>query len=94
MSDEFIVSLTLQPTFRRATHALHTVTASSGGFSHTRGPQSAGALTSFDEERREMLASVLSALAANPPDPDEMAACHLLLRRITESAVRSRCLSV
>jgi hypothetical protein len=32
------------------------------------------------------MASVLVALAANPPDPDEMAACSHLLKHLAETA--------
>ena len=46
--------------------------------------------TSLEEERREVLGSVLDALAGNPPDPDEMAACRHLLKRLAETAGRGR----
>jgi hypothetical protein len=34
------------------------------------------------------VASVLDALAGNPPDPDEMAACSYLLHHLSQTAVR------
>jgi hypothetical protein len=37
-----------------------------------------------------VLDSVLDALAGDPPDPDEMAACRHLLQRLAESAGRGR----
>ena len=42
--------------------------------------------TSLDEERREIVASVMGALAGNAPDPDEMAACSYLLRHLADTA--------
>ena len=47
-------------------------------------PQSA----SFDEERREILTSVMGVLAGNAPDPDEMAACSYLLKHLLNTAGR------
>ena len=44
--------------------------------------------SSFEQERREILASVLVALAANPPDPDEMVACSRLLKHLADTAGR------
>jgi hypothetical protein len=35
-----------------------------------------------------VLDSVLDALTGNPPDPDEMAACRHLLKRLAETAGR------
>jgi hypothetical protein len=35
-----------------------------------------------------VLDSVLDAMAGNPPDPDEMAACRHLLKRLAETAGR------
>ena len=43
-------------------------------------PQSA----SLEEERREILTSVMGVLAGNSPDPDEMAACSYLLKHLTQ----------
>jgi hypothetical protein len=54
----------------------------------TGGPGASPANTSLDEERREVLDSVLDALAANPPDPDQLAACRHLLRRLAETTGR------
>jgi hypothetical protein len=42
--------------------------------------------TSLDEERREIVASVMGALAGNSPDPDEMAACGYLLWHVADTA--------
>jgi hypothetical protein len=44
--------------------------------------------TSLDEERREILASVLAALGGHSPDPDEMAACSHLLSHLLQASVR------
>ena len=44
--------------------------------------------TSLEQERREVLDSVLDALAGNPPDPDEMAACSYLLKHLSHTAGR------
>ena len=52
------------------------------------GPGDCPAATSFEEERREVLDSVLGAIACNPGDPDEMAACRRLLQRMSETAGR------
>lgn len=57
-----------------------------GGGAHTGGPGAGPKYTSFDEERREIVAGVLSALAGNPPDPDEMAACSYLLKHLSRTA--------
>jgi plasmid stability protein len=39
---------------------------------------------SLEEERREILKSVMGVLAGNSPDPDEMAACSYLLKHLTQ----------
>jgi hypothetical protein len=50
---------------------------------------SAGAKTrSLDQERREVLASVLTALAGHAPDLDEIAACGHLLKHLAQAAMR------
>jgi hypothetical protein len=41
---------------------------------------------SFEQERREVLESVMSALSSASPDPDEMAACSHLLRHLAKMA--------
>jgi hypothetical protein len=41
---------------------------------------------SFDEERREVLESVMSVLASATPDADQMAACDRLLRHLAGAA--------
>jgi hypothetical protein len=75
------VSRKSQPQFLR-------VIWSADGVSPTGGPGARPANTSFEEERREVLDSVLDAMAGNPPDPDEMAACRHLLQRLAETAGR------
>ena len=80
VSDESTVSLRPEPPFLRAAWA------SVGAVPHTSGPAARPASTSLEEERREVLDSVLDALASNAPDPDEMAACRHLLKRLTEIA--------
>jgi hypothetical protein len=64
------------------------VTWSAVGVSRTGGPGARPANTSLEEERREVLDSVLDAMAGNPRDPDEMAACRHLLKRLAETAGR------
>jgi hypothetical protein len=64
------------------------VTWSANGAPHTGGPGARPANTSLEEERREVLDSVLDAMAGNPPDADEMAACRHLLKRLAETAGR------
>jgi len=64
------------------------VTWSAIGVSHRGGPGARPEITSFEEERREVLDSVLGAMACNPPDPDEMAACRHLLKRLAEAGGR------
>jgi hypothetical protein len=44
------------------------------------GPTSA----SLEEERGEILTSVMGVLVANSSDPDEMAACSYLLKHLTQ----------
>ncbi len=70
-----------QPPFLR-------VTWSAIGISHRGGPGARPGVTSFEEERREVLDSVLDAMARNKPDADEMAACRHLLKRLAETAGR------
>ena len=53
-------------------------------------PQSA----SLDEERREILTTVMDVLAGNPPDSDEMTACSYLLKHLSQTAGRFRLESV
>lgn len=67
---------------------LRTPSAAAGGFSGTRSPAALPGSTTLDEERGEIVASVLDALAGNPPDPDEMAACSYLLHHLSQTAVR------
>lgn len=81
MSDESIVSLMKEPPFLRVTWA-------AVGAPHPCGPGACPAENSLEEERREVLDSVLDALAGNPPDPDQLAACHHLLQRLAETAGR------
>ena len=53
----------------------------------TAGATSAASGTTLDEERREVVAGVLEALAGNSPDPDEMAACSYLLRHLSRTLI-------
>lgn len=69
------------PPFLRATPTV-------GGVPDTYGPGTGPEITSLDQERREIVASVLETLAANPSDPDEVAACRHLLKRLAETAGR------
>ena len=39
---------------------------------------------SLDDERREILASVMGVLAGKPSDADEMAACSYLLKHLAQ----------
>ena len=80
MSDEPVV--TLMPLFLRAK------SAASGGTPLTSRPAAGQPNTSLEEERREIVASVLGALAGNSPDPDEMAACSHLLKHLADTAGR------
>ncbi len=43
----------------------------------------------LEEERREVLASVVEALCAHAPDPDEMAACAYLVRHLAAPGRRT-----
>jgi hypothetical protein len=67
---------------------LRTKSAASGGLPLTSGPATGQPNTTLDEERREIVASVLGALAGNSPDPDEMAACSHLLKHLADTAGR------
>ena len=82
MSDELTVSLMPEPPFHRAT------STAAGGVPRISGPEAGLENTSLDQERREVLASVLETLSGNPSDPDEMAACRHLLKRLAETAGR------
>jgi hypothetical protein len=62
------------------------VTWSAVGVPHTGGPGVSPNNTSLEEERREVLDIVLDAMAGNSPDPDAMAACRHLLKRLRETA--------
>ena len=62
-----------------------------GAVPHTFGPGAAPQNTTLDEERREILESVLGALAGHPPDPDEMAACGNLLKHLSQTALGPGC---
>jgi hypothetical protein len=64
------------------------LTWTAAGITRTSEPGAHPASASLDEERREVLDSVLEALASNPPDPDELAACRHLLKRLTDTAGR------
>jgi hypothetical protein len=43
---------------------------------------SAAVAGSFEQERREVLDGIFEALCRHPSDPDEMAACALLVRHL------------
>jgi hypothetical protein len=45
---------------------------------------------SLDEECREVLASVMYALAGQASDPDETSACNYLLKHLTQTAGRGQ----
>jgi hypothetical protein len=68
--------------------AMSSVVAVVAGVADTRGPGALPEDATLDEERREIVASVLSALAGNPPNPDEMAACSYLLKHLSQTARR------
>ena len=67
---------------------LQSMATAVAGVPDTRGPGALLENVTLDEERREIVASVLSALAGNPPDPDEMAACSYLLKHLSHTAGR------
>ena len=67
---------------------LGSVSSVVAGVTDTRGPGALPEDATLDEERREIVASVLSALAGNPPGPDEMAACSYLLKHLSQTARR------
>jgi hypothetical protein len=46
-------------------------------------------LDTFQQERSEVLESVFEALARQPPDPDETAACLTLMRHLRQEFIRS-----
>ena len=81
MSDKSTVSRMSEPPFLR-------VRWSAVGVPDTGEQGARPAKTSLEEERREVLDSVLDALAGNAPDPDQMAACRHLLKRLGETAGR------
>ena len=45
-------------------------------------------INSFEQEKREVLESVMGAFCCPASDPDEMAACSYLLRHLTRMAGR------
>ena len=65
---------------------LRTPSTALGGVPGTRGPAAVPVDKTLDGERREIVASVLGALAGNPADPDEMAACSYLLQHLSQTA--------
>ena len=65
---------------------LPTPSTALGGVPGTRGPAVLPVDNTLDEERREIVASVLGVLAGNPADPDEMAACSYLLQHLSQTA--------
>ena len=81
MSDKSSVSRMPEPPFLR-------VRWGAVGVPDTGGQGPRPAKTSLEEERREVLDSVLDALAGNAPDPDQVAACRHLLKRLGETPGR------
>ena len=81
MSDKSTVSRMSEPPFLR-------VRWSAVGVSGTGEQGARPAKTSLEEERREVLDSVLDALAGTAPDPDQVAACRHLLKRLGEAPGR------
>ena len=69
---------------------LQSMATAVAGVPDTRGPGALPENVTLDEERREIVASVLSALAGNAPDPDQMAACSYLLKHLSQTASRPR----
>ena len=65
---------------------LRTASSAAGEVPGTCGLGTGPRYTSLDEERREIVASVLGVLAGNPADPDEMAACSYLLQHLSQTA--------
>jgi len=59
-----------------------------GGGAGARGREAVPRETTFEEERREVAASVLDALAGNAADPDEMAVCSYLLKHLSQTGDR------
>jgi hypothetical protein len=66
---------------------LKSTSATSCGIPTATGP-AAGQPNSLDEERREIVATVLVALTDHSPNPDEMAACSHLLKHLADTAGR------
>jgi hypothetical protein len=56
-----------------------------GGFANILGQERASTL---EDERQEVVTSVLTALAGGPWDPDQMAACGYLLKHLADAVGR------
>ena len=80
MSEELTVMTVQEQPFLRTPHI------AVGGVPGLRGPAGPPDTTTLEEERREIVASVLDALAGNLADPDEMAACSYLLKHLSQTA--------
>lgn len=59
--------------------------------SHAFKPRPDPENTTLDQERREIVASVLGVLAGNHSDPDQMAACSRLLKHLADTTARPGC---
>jgi hypothetical protein len=55
------------------------------------GAESNSACASLDQERNEVLESVMGVLAGNVQDPDELAACSYLLEHLARTIRRLDC---
>jgi hypothetical protein len=55
-------------------------------YAHREAGSPALASSTFEEERQEVLTSVLGAMGSARPDPDRSAACWRLLRHLEQSA--------
>lgn len=54
-------------------------------FLQARSPLASNNDWTLEEERREVVVSVLGALAGTEADPDEMAACSYLLKHLSQT---------
>jgi hypothetical protein len=80
ISDEECVTTMSEPPFLRI------VSKTNAGSSRPDLPGAPVPLSSLDEERREVVASVMSVLSGSLADADEMAACSHLLKHLSETS--------